>query len=61
MVFDIENSMVVDSEWDEIEYGIPSRARIKRERKAYEEAEREEYGDERGYSGYYTGKSEGIL
>ena len=41
----IENRMVVDSEWGEIEYGVPSPARIRRYRDAYEEAERKE--DER--------------
>lgn len=39
---EIENSMVVDLAWDEIEYGVPSRRRIKRQRQAYEEAERED-------------------
>ena len=38
----IENKMVVDWAWDEIEYGFPSKFRIKRERQAYEEAERED-------------------
>ena len=38
----IENKMVVDWAWDEIEYGVPSRRRIKKERQAYEEAERED-------------------
>lgn len=40
----IENKMVVDLVWNEIEYGVPSRRHIKRERQAYEEAERE-YGE----------------
>ena len=39
---EIENKMVVDWAWDEIEYGVPSRRRIKRERQAYEESERED-------------------
>lgn len=39
----IENAMVVDSWWDEIEYGVPSKARLRREREAYEQAEN---GDE---------------
>lgn len=43
----IENRMVVDSEWNEIEYGVPNRARLKRERQAYEEEEREDGEDER--------------
>lgn len=38
----IENRMVVDSEWDEIEYGVPSRARLRRERQNYDEAELED-------------------
>ena len=37
----IENRMVVDSEWDEIEYGVPSKARLRRERLNYDEAEME--------------------
>ena len=43
----IENRMVVDSEWGEIEYGVPSPSRLRRIREAYEQAEREEdYNDE---------------
>ena len=38
----IENSMVVDGYWNEIEYGVPSSNRLKREREAYEQVEREE-------------------
>lgn len=38
----VENSMVVDWWWDEQEYRVPSKARLKRERQAYEEAERED-------------------
>lgn len=38
----IENSMVVDCYWNEIEYGVPASSRIRRERQAYEQAEREE-------------------
>jgi len=38
----IENRMVVDSEWGEIEYGIPNKKLLRRERQAYEEAERED-------------------
>lgn len=38
----IENSMVVDSFWNEIEYGVPSGSRLRKEREAYEQAEREE-------------------
>lgn len=35
----IENRMEVDSEWDETEYGVPNKRRLKQERAAYEEAE----------------------
>lgn len=37
----IENSMIVDGFWNESEYGVPSGSRLKREREAYEQAERE--------------------
>ena len=45
MLYDIENCMVI-AEWDEIEYGVPDKRRMKRQRRAYEEAEMEdlEYG-----------------
>lgn len=43
---EIENRMVVDSEWGEIEYGIPNKRRLNRERQAYEEAEREDRENE---------------
>lgn len=42
----IENHMVVDSFWDEIEYGIPSKARLRREKQIIDEEEfisKEEY------------------
>lgn len=42
MPYQIENQMVVDAWWDEEEYGVPSKARLKRERQAYEEEERRE-------------------
>lgn len=38
----IENKMLVDWYWNEIEYGVPKSNRMKRERQAYEQAEREE-------------------
>ena len=38
----IENKTVVDSYWDEIEYGVPNRSRIRREMRNYEEAEMED-------------------
>lgn len=40
MMEQTENVMVTDYWWDEQEYRVPSRARMKRERQAYEEAER---------------------
>lgn len=42
----IENSMVVNWWWDEQEYRMPSKALMKRERQAYEEAEREDRENE---------------
>lgn len=39
MVEMIENRMVVDHEWDEREYRVPSKARLKRLRQTHEEAE----------------------
>lgn len=38
----VDNHMLADGYWDEAEYGVPSVQRLKRERQAYEEAEREE-------------------
>lgn len=38
----IENRMVVDSEWGEIEYGVKRPNLYQKKRQAYEEAEREE-------------------
>lgn len=34
------DGVVMDCPWDDAEYQIPDRARMKRERQAYEEAER---------------------
>jgi hypothetical protein len=42
----IENSMVVDAIWDEIDYGVPNKRRMNRLRQAYEEAEREVMEDD---------------
>ena len=39
---EVENSTVVDWWWEDQEYRVPSRERIKRERQAYEEEERED-------------------
>ena len=41
----IENRMVVDSEWDEIEYGVPRRRTLNRKRRSYDEAEMEDFND----------------
>lgn len=38
----IENRMVIDSEWDEIEYGVPNKSRLERERRNFDEEEMEE-------------------
>ena len=49
----VENSMVVDSFWNEIEYGVPDANRLRRIRRAYEDAEggcNEQYSN-----GGYTG------
>lgn len=47
----VENRMVVDSEWDEIEYGVRrNKTRFERQREAYDEAEREEKDVERKYT-----------
>lgn len=42
MTVQTENSMAVDSCRNEIEYGVPSGNRLRRERQAYEQEEREE-------------------
>lgn len=38
----IENRMVIDSEWDEIEYGVTNKSRLERERRTFDEMEMEE-------------------
>ncbi len=45
-MYEIENAMVVDWWWDEEEYHVPSKSRMKRERQAYEEVEREDRENE---------------
>lgn len=55
-----ENAMTVDW-WDEQEYRVPSRARMKRERQAYEEAEREDRKNERSNSGNHAGACKDIM
>lgn len=42
----LENKMVVDWAWNEIEYGVPERSRLKRLKQAYDEQEREEKRNE---------------
>ncbi len=49
---EVENPMTVDWWWDEQEYRVPSRARMKRERQAYEEAERKDGKIESRGQGY---------
>ena len=39
MPYMIENSMVVDEHWDEVEYGVPSKARMRREKQTLDEIE----------------------
>lgn len=46
MSCEVENVMVVDQWWDEQEYGVPSKRRLRRMREAYEEEEREDREDE---------------
>lgn len=46
MMETIDNILTIDWWWDEQEYRVPSKARMKRERKAYEEAEREDRENE---------------
>lgn len=46
MTGELENRMMINSEWNEIEYGVPNKRRLKRERQAYEEAEREDRENE---------------
>ena len=52
MVYQIENHMVIDSVFDEVEYGIKHKTRYEREREAFEEAEREDFKDGK-YAGCY--------
>lgn len=39
MLEQIENSMVVDWYWNEIEYGVPNKSKLERERRIYDEEE----------------------
>lgn len=38
----IENSMVVDWHWNEIEYGVSNKARLRKERENYDREEMED-------------------
>lgn len=38
----IENRMLIDSEWGEIEYGVPDRGRLRKQRRNYDMEEMEE-------------------
>lgn len=42
----IENRMVVDSEWDEEDYHCTSKARLRREKELYDRTELEDFEDE---------------
>lgn len=42
---EIENRMVVDSEWDEEDYHYPSRSRLRREKLLYDRMEQEDIED----------------
>lgn len=46
MRLEIENRMIVDEAWDEEEYHVPSKRRLKREHEAYEALEREDEEDD---------------
>ena len=37
----IENKMVVDWWWGEVEYGVPDKSRLRREKRNYDEEEAE--------------------
>ena len=41
-MYDIENPMVIDWWWDELEYGVPNKRRLNRQRQDYEAEERED-------------------
>lgn len=42
----LENRMVVDWVWGEVEYGIPNKRRLERKMEAYDEAERNGIGND---------------
>lgn len=43
---EVDNILMLDWWWDEQEYRVPSKARMKKQRQAYEEAEREDRENE---------------
>lgn len=55
MQIETENPTVIDWWWDEQECRVPSKARMKRERQAWEEAESEELRNGQYYGGNYAG------
>lgn len=57
----VDNIMVTDWWWDEQEYRVPSKARLKREMQAYEDAEREGFGNGNCNSGDYAGERKNFL
>lgn len=53
---ELENSMLVDWFWDETEYGVPDRNRLRRQRETYDEIERNGMdGFEEEYRGAFEG------
>lgn len=52
MSYAIENKMVVDEAWDWNELILPHKEHLKRERQAYEEAERENRNEQYSSSNY---------
>lgn len=60
MICAIENQVVVDAAWDRNEFMLPDRERLKRERQAYEEAERENRNEQYSSSNY-AGECEDYL
>ena len=60
MAIEVGNPMVTDW-WDEHEYRVPIKARMKRERQAYEEVEREGFGNEGSCNRNHPGTGQDIL
>lgn len=55
---ELENGMVVDAIWEEIDYGVSNKRRLKRERKAYQEVEGMDGENERCTRVDYAGSGE---